>query len=87
VSSQRFKNEHHCSEESIYALLRRARDRGVLAPAVPDWWPLQTFYALIYSAAESVRSGHLAPRDAPGLVLGTLLRGIGIPSAIVTETP
>ncbi|HKE63025.1 MAG TPA: helix-turn-helix domain-containing protein [Micromonosporaceae bacterium] len=59
------------------ALLQRARDRGVVTPDIPDWWLLQTFYSVIYSAWEAVKSGHLAPRDAPDLAVRTLLRGIG----------
>ncbi len=51
----------------------------MLSASAPDWWLRQTFYALIYTAAESVQAG-LAPRDAPALVLNTFLHGIG-PSA------
>lgn len=64
-------------EERCLAVLRRARERGVLRAGVPDWWLLESFHALIYVAAESVGAGHLAPRDAPGLALDTLLRGLG----------
>jgi AcrR family transcriptional regulator len=64
-------------EERVRAVLRRARDRGVLSAGVPDWWLLQTLYSVTYVAAESVKSGKLAPLDAPGLALGTYLRGLG----------
>jgi AcrR family transcriptional regulator len=67
------------AEQRGRTILERAQARGVLSAAVPDWWLLQTCYSLIYVAAESVRSGHLAPRDAPELVLDTLLRGLGSP--------
>jgi AcrR family transcriptional regulator len=59
------------------AVLKRAQQRGVLAPGVPDWWLLNTYYSLVYVAAESIRSGDLAPRDAPDLVLATFLGGVG----------
>ena len=59
------------------AVLKRAQELGILAADVPEWWLMRTFYSLIYVAAESVGSGHLAPRDAPGFMLGTFLRGIG----------
>ncbi len=65
------------AEERGLAVLRRAQGHGVLAAGVPDWWLLHTFYSLIYVAAESVRSGYLAPRDAPELVISTFLNGIG----------
>jgi AcrR family transcriptional regulator len=58
------------------AVLDRARQEGLLAAATPDWWLLQTLYALVYTAAESVQYGKLAPLDAPDLVLRTLLHGL-----------
>ena len=67
-------------QERTLAVLRRAADRGVLAAGIPDWWLLDTFFSLIYVAAESVADGHLAPNDAPGLVTSTFLRGIGAPA-------
>jgi len=66
-------------EESGLDVLRRAQSAGLIAPDVPQYWLLQTLYSLVYVAAESVRSGHLAPRFATDLVLRTLLHGIGAP--------
>ena len=67
------------AETRNLAVLKRAQGRGLLTASVPDWWLLQTFYSIIYVAAESVGSGKLAPLDAPGLVLRTFLHGIGAP--------
>jgi AcrR family transcriptional regulator len=64
-------------EARTLAVLQRAQQRGVIAAGVADWWLLRTFYSIIYVAAESVQSGHLAPLDAPGFALGTFLHGIG----------
>jgi AcrR family transcriptional regulator len=64
-------------EPQALAVLKRAQARGVLRRNVPDFWLLQTFYSLVYVAAESVHSGHLAPRDAPAVVVDTLVRGLG----------
>lgn len=64
-------------EAATLAVLQRAQARGVIAAGIPDWWLLRTFFSLVYVAAESVKTGHLAPRDAPGLALGTFLHGIG----------
>jgi AcrR family transcriptional regulator len=69
-------------EERCLAVLKQAQSRGILAADVPDWWLMRTFYSLIYVAAESVGSGHLAPRDAPDFMLGTFLRGIGSSPAV-----
>jgi AcrR family transcriptional regulator len=67
-------------EPRTLALLNRAQALGVLRAGIPDFWLLQTFYSLVYVAAESVYSGHLAPRDAPGLVVDTMVNGLGGPS-------
>jgi AcrR family transcriptional regulator len=66
-------------EDGTLAILVRARDCGVIAAMVPDWWLLTAFYSMIYIAAEAVQNGLLAPRDAPGLALRTFLHGIGNP--------
>src|SRR5215472_8367594 len=73
--SQRWK----AAETRGLAVLQRAQDRGIITASVPDWWLLQTFYSVIYVAAESVGDGKLAPLDAPGLALSTFLHGIGAP--------
>jgi hypothetical protein len=65
------------ADKRSLAVLNRARELGVIGAGVPDWWLLQSFYALSYTAFEMVHSGHLAPLDAPGLALNTLLHGIG----------
>ena len=64
------------AEKRCLAVLNRARDQGLLAPS-PDWWLLQTVYALVYTASEAVQYGKLAPLDAPDLALRTLLHGLG----------
>jgi AcrR family transcriptional regulator len=66
-------------EPRVLAVLKRAQERGAIRAGVADYWLLQTFYSLVYVAAESVHSGHLAPRDAPDLVVDTFLHGLGGP--------
>jgi AcrR family transcriptional regulator len=63
-------------EKRCLAVLDRARRQGLIAASTPDWWMLQTVFALVYTAAEAVQFGKLAPLDAPDLALGTLLRGL-----------
>ena len=65
-------------EKRCLAVLDRARSQGLLATSTPDWWMLQTVYSLVYTAAESVQFGKLAPLDAPDLALSTLLHGLGV---------
>lgn len=55
----------------------QARKAGLLREDRPDWWFVSTLYAQIYVAWEGVATGRLAALDAPGLVLSTLLEGLG----------
>jgi len=64
-------------EERQLVLLRYARKIGILAADTPDWWLVRILYAVVYSAAESIYDGTLAPLDAPDLAFDTLLRGVG----------
>jgi hypothetical protein len=64
-------------EPRTLAILNRAQASGALRAGVPDFWLLQSFYSLVYVAAESVHSGQLAPRDAPNLVVDTMVNGLG----------
>jgi AcrR family transcriptional regulator len=74
-------------EARCLAVLKLAQDRGALAAGVPDWWLLQTLYSIVYVAAESVGAGKLAPLDAPGLALGTILHGLGARPVSAGEEP
>lgn len=67
-------------EKRCLAVLDRGRRGGLLAASTPDWWLLQTVFALVYTAAEAVQTGKLAPLDAPDLALRTLLHGLGAPA-------
>jgi AcrR family transcriptional regulator len=64
-------------EERQLVLLRHARKAGILSEDAPDWWQLRILYAVVYSAAESIYDGTLAPLDAPDLAFDALLRGVG----------
>jgi AcrR family transcriptional regulator len=66
-------------ERRCLAVLDRARSRGAISESVPDFWLLQTMFALVYTAAESVQAGKLAPLEAPDLALNTLLHGLSAP--------
>src|SRR5487761_205508 len=72
------KQRWHAVEDRMLAVLKRAQGCGALVTDAHDWWLLNTFYSLIYVAAESVDSGYLAPLDAPGLVLRTFMHGVGV---------
>ncbi|HEY3954760.1 MAG TPA: TetR family transcriptional regulator [Streptosporangiaceae bacterium] len=70
-------NRWIAAEQRCVTVLKRAQDHGLLAAGLPEWWLMQTFYAVIYTAAESVQAGKLAPLDAPDLALRTFLHGVG----------
>jgi hypothetical protein len=64
-------------DEGVIAVMRRAEERGVLAPGVPDWWRLISYISLLIAASGEVRTGRLAPLDGPDFVLRMFLTGIG----------
>jgi AcrR family transcriptional regulator len=64
-------------EERQLSVLRHACKLGILGAGTPDWWLVRVLYAVVYSAADAIYAGTLAPRDAPDLALDTLLRGVG----------
>ena len=53
----------------------RAQQAGVLRADLPAWWVASSVFATVGSAWEAIADGRLAPRDAPALVLATVLDG------------
>jgi AcrR family transcriptional regulator len=74
-------------QERQIAVLRHAAKLGILAADTPDWWHLRVLYAVVYSAAEAIYNGTLAPLDAPDLAFDTLLRGVGARALPAQKTP
>jgi AcrR family transcriptional regulator len=64
-------------DEPVVRQVRAAREAGALRSDSPEWWAASAVYALVYVAWEGVQRGWLARRDAPDLVLRTLLHGEG----------
>jgi AcrR family transcriptional regulator len=64
-------------DEVVYQVLRRAAERGVLAPGLPESWLFYSYISLLIAAAGEVQQGRMAPLDAPGRVLRMFLHGIG----------
>lgn len=64
-------------DEPILAVVHRAQAAGALGRQLPDWWVVETIYALVYQAWNSIRGGRLAPLDATDVVLRTLTAGLG----------
>ncbi len=57
-------------------LVEELKKAGAVEAAVPTKWVVATIDALIWRAWKEVRDGHVARRDAPGLVYRTVLRGL-----------
>ncbi len=53
-----------------------AQRAGELRGDLPAWWIVASLFGSVYAAWEAIADGRLAPRDAPGLVLGTVLDGV-----------
>lgn len=56
--------------------LEGAQSRGELVRDVPAWWIAWALLGTVHTAWEAVADGRLAVRDAPRLILATLLNGI-----------
>jgi TetR/AcrR family transcriptional repressor of mexCD-oprJ operon len=61
----------------LEAVLQRARSEGVLRAGVPLAWARATLGALIKAAMQQTAEGTLAREDAPGMIVDTLLGGLG----------
>ncbi len=57
-------------------LFRRAQAEGAVAPDMPGTWLIGAYYALVYTAAESIGSGALPPHVAADLAVRTFFQGV-----------
>ncbi|MFI6392792.1 TetR/AcrR family transcriptional regulator [Nonomuraea sp. NPDC050540] len=63
-------------DDLVIDLVKRGQQARVLRSGLAAWWIVSSLNGAVYGAWESIELGRLAPRDAPGLVLSTLLDGI-----------
>jgi AcrR family transcriptional regulator len=54
----------------------RAQQAGALRADLPAWWVAASLTGAVFTAWEAIADGWLAPRDAPELVLRTVLDGV-----------
>ncbi len=64
-------------ERPIVALFERGQLEGVIRADLPPWWLASGATGLVSAAWEAIADGRLAPRDAAGFVVTTLLDGVG----------
>ena len=74
-------------DRPLIDLVTRAQATGQLRADLPAWWVAAALVGTVYAAWEAVAEGRLAPRDAPELVLTTVLHGIGSRSTWHHDTP
>jgi AcrR family transcriptional regulator len=63
-------------DRPLVAFVNRAQQAGVLRGDQPAWWIVASLTGAVYAAWEAIADGRLASRDAPALVLGTVLDGV-----------
>jgi AcrR family transcriptional regulator len=68
-------------DDLVTDLVKRGQRAGVLRADLAAWWIVSSLNGAVYAAWESIELGRLAPRDAPGTVLSTLLDGIRRPGS------
>lgn len=70
----------HELDAPLNQLVHHGQRIGLLRTDMQDRWMVATLFAQTYVAWEGVAAGWLAPRDAPELVIRTLLLGLGGPN-------
>ena len=63
-------------DQPLVDFVVRAQQAGTLRGDQPAWWVVASVNGSVYAAWEAIADGRLAPRDAPALVLGTVLDGV-----------
>ena len=68
---------HEADLEWLGRLVDELREEGVMATDLPRGWAVANIDAQVWLAWSEVAAGRLAPADAAGLALRTLLEGLG----------
>jgi AcrR family transcriptional regulator len=55
--------------------VERGQRDGELRADLPAWWLVSTVVGTVYAAWEAIADGRLAPRDAPAMVMTTVVDG------------
>lgn len=63
-------------DHPLVVLVERGQDAGELRADLPAWWLVASLTGAVYAAWEAIADGRLAPRDATGLVVTTVLDGM-----------
>lgn len=63
-------------DHELADLVERAQSEGALAADLDGDWVIGAYYALVYTAAEMINRGALAPHVAADLAVRTFFRGV-----------
>jgi AcrR family transcriptional regulator len=63
-------------DRPLVEFVTRAQQAGVLRADLPAWWVVAALTSAVLAAWEAIADGWLAPRDAPDVVLRTVLDGV-----------
>ena len=77
VDDASLRARHEADLEWLGGLVDELEAEGVVAPDVPRGWAVANIDAQVWLAWSQIAAGNLAPADAAGLALRTLLRGLG----------
>lgn len=81
VNDAAFRDADRIVTQPLFQLVERGRAAGALRADLPRWWTLRALEALVYAAWAGIREGDLARREAPLVVVETLLAGVRSPRA------
>jgi AcrR family transcriptional regulator len=73
LGPERLRRHHDRTLHHLERLIRRGQDDGLFRTDLPLAWLITTFYAVLHAAADEADAGHLAPADAPDLLVTTVL--------------
>jgi AcrR family transcriptional regulator len=62
-------------DEPLKRTVERGQRDGDLRADLPSWWLVTALNSAVYAAWETIADGRLAPRDAPRLVMTTVVDG------------
>jgi len=71
------KARHEADLEWLGSLVDELKEEGVIAPDMPRGWAVANIDAQVWLAWSEVAAGNVAPADATGLAIRTMLQGLG----------
>lgn len=75
-TERELRHRYLAVDRPVVELVERGQRAGTLRADLPPWWVTVTIFNAVYGAWEAIDLGFLAPRDAPDLVMSSLLHGI-----------